>query len=172
MSDRPDRAALEQALVEAIHDEYKACATYRRIIQQFGPIRPFVNIIESERRHIMALIPLFKRYDIPIPEDDWETRVTVPASVQEACEEGVRGEIENAEMYRRLLSQTRNYFDVQTVFLNLQRASQFNHLSAFRRCAERGGMASPRHQGMGGGCGGGRGRRHRRRGGWGKCGNN
>ncbi|MEB3884290.1 DUF2202 domain-containing protein [Lyngbya sp. CCY1209] len=169
MSDRPDRAALERALVEAINDEYKACATYGKIIKKFGPIRPFVNIIESEKRHIMALIPLFKRYEIPIPEDDWETRVTAPASVQEACEAGVRGEIENAEMYRRLLSETRNYFDVQTVFLNLRRASQFNHLTAFRRCAERGGTASPHRQGMRGGCGGGggRGRRHRRRGGWG-----
>ena len=133
--------ALEQALLEALHDEYKACATYRRVIQRFGPIRPFVNIIESEQRHIQALLVLFKKYQIAIPDDDWDQRVTVPESVQDACQQGVQAEIENADMYHRLLSATQNYQDVQQVFLNLQRASQHNHLPAFQRCASQGTTA-------------------------------
>ncbi|XDE60388.1 DUF2202 domain-containing protein [Arthrospira platensis BEA 1257B] len=137
MSDNPALDSLKQALCEAIQDEYKACATYRLIIQKFGPIRPFVNIIEAEKRHIQALIPLFIRYNIPIPEDDWETCIIPPNSVQEACEQGVKAEIENGEMYQRLLKATSNYWDVQNVFLNLQRASQENHLPAFKRCVTR-----------------------------------
>ncbi len=43
------------ALLEALDDEYKAAVTYAQVIDDFGPIRPFVNIIEAERRHIEAL---------------------------------------------------------------------------------------------------------------------
>jgi hypothetical protein len=38
-------------------------------------------------------------------------------------------------MYKKLLELTKNYPDVQRVFLNLQRASQQNHLPAFQRAA-------------------------------------
>ena len=127
---------LESALVEALEDEYKARATYQSVINKFGQIRPFINIIQSEERHIQALLPLFQKYQISIPVDNWADRVTAPASVAEACQTGVRAEIENGEMYQRLLALTSEYSDVQRVFLNLQRASQENHLPAFQRCAE------------------------------------
>ncbi|MEX1316867.1 MAG: hypothetical protein AB1Z22_07025, partial [Synechococcaceae cyanobacterium] len=85
---------------------------------------------------------------LPIPADDWERRVSVPDSLQEACRAGVQGEIENAALYDRLLQQSEAYPDVQRVLGNLRRASQQNHLRAFQRCAERQ-------------AGAGRGRRHR-----------
>ena len=128
---------LEKALVEALEDEYKARATYELIISKFGKIRPFVNILESEKRHIQALLSLFRKYEISIPTDNWAEKVIAPASVAEACEMGVQAEIENGEMYQRLLALTPEYPDVQQVFLNLQRASQENHLPAFQRCAEK-----------------------------------
>ncbi|MGK7896394.1 MAG: DUF2202 domain-containing protein [Xenococcus sp. (in: cyanobacteria)] len=121
---------LQKALVEALQDEYKARATYRLVISKFGAIRPFINIIESEERHIQALLPLFRRYEIPIPIDNWADRVTAPASVLEACQIGVQSEIENGQMYQRLLALTLDYPDVQRVFLNLQRASQMFDMSA------------------------------------------
>ena len=39
--------ALALALNESLQDEYKARATYRAIIQAFGPVRPFINIVEA-----------------------------------------------------------------------------------------------------------------------------
>ncbi|MBE9143029.1 ferritin-like domain-containing protein [Planktothrix mougeotii] len=160
---------LKIALTEAIEDEYKARATYRLILNKFGAIRPFVNIVESEERHIQALMPLFSKYGIVLPEDNWQGRVEVPASVQEACQAGVQAEIENAQMYQRLLDLTEGYPDVQRVFLNLQSASQNNHLPAFQRGAERrlsspfpvslGGQSDRRR---GGGHGQGRGCGHKR----------
>lgn len=107
---------LEKALVEALQDEYKACATYSLVINKFGPIRPFINIIESEKRHIHALISLFRKYNISIPKDEWSNKVEAPSSLLEACKMGVQGEIENREMYDRLLKLTRAYPDVQRVF--------------------------------------------------------
>ncbi|MGK7948744.1 MAG: DUF2202 domain-containing protein, partial [Xenococcaceae cyanobacterium] len=100
---------LEKALVEALQDEYKARATYSLVIGKFGAIRPFINIIKSEERHIQALISLFRKYDFPIPVDDWLNKVEAPNSVLEACQKGVQGEIENREMYQRLLKLTQEY---------------------------------------------------------------
>ncbi|QBQ53108.1 ferritin-like domain-containing protein [Nitrosococcus wardiae] len=143
---------LRKALTEAMNDEYKARATYRQVISRYGDIRPFVNILEAEERHIQALLPLFHKYDIPVPEDDWDSKVDVPSSVSEACQSGVQAEIDNTEMYDRLLHLTQAYPDVYHVFLQLKRASQENHLPAFQRCADRG------QEGAGSR---GRGRRHR-----------
>jgi len=50
-----------------IEDEYKARATYRRVIETFGSVQPFSNIVESEGRHISALLSLFERYDLTPP---------------------------------------------------------------------------------------------------------
>jgi rubrerythrin len=127
---------LNSALTEALQDEYKARTTYRLILDKFGEIAPFRNIVEAEERHIQALLPLFQKYGIPIPADEWEAKIQVPDSISVACELGVQAEIENAELYQRLLQLTQKYPDVQRVFLNLQRASQANHLPAFQRCVD------------------------------------
>ena len=134
---------LAGALTEALHDEDKARATYRAILQRFRPVRPFANIVESEERHIQALLPLFARYGIPVPADRWPAQVITPGSVAQACQEGVQAEVENAAMYERLLAMTADYPDVQRVFHNLQQASQQNHLRAFQRCAARQTLVSP-----------------------------
>ena len=130
---------LKSALEEAILDEYKARATYRQVIRTFGEIRPFTNIVKAEGRHIEALLALFSKYAIAVPEDDWSDRVQAPPSVVEACRIGVQAEIDNATMYDRLLDETKEYEDVQQVLRQLQRASKENHLPAFQRCAERAG---------------------------------
>ncbi len=160
---------IANALVEAINDEYKARAMYQCVINQFGRVRPFINIIEAETRHIQALIPLFHKYGVPVPEDDWLQRVDTPESIVAACRIGVDAEIENAGMYDRLLKQTEGYPDIQQVMTNLQRASTENHLPAFQRCSERasgrqgnlsGKSVTPGRRGGGnGGCCGGRRRR-------------
>ena len=130
---------LSIVLIEAINDEYKARATYRLVIKMFGEIRPFINIVEAEGRHIDALLPLFAKYGVAAPEDDWDSRIEPPLSILDACRIGVEAEIENAEMYNRLLESTIDYPDVQDVLMQLQRASRENHLPAFQRCMERGG---------------------------------
>ena len=138
---------LQQVLTEALEDEYKACAMYRKVIDKFGPVRPFINIIEAEERHIAALIPLFKQYDITIPEDNWDSRLEAPDTLREACQAGVDAEIENMAMYEQLLSATQEA-NVARVLSNLQAASRDNHLPAFQRCLERGeGYGQTEHSG-------------------------
>lgn len=85
-------SSLKDRLTEALDDEYKALAAYRKVIEKFGPIRPFVNIVEAEARHAAALLSLFERYGIPVPEDRWPERVTAPDTVEEACRSAVEAE--------------------------------------------------------------------------------
>jgi hypothetical protein len=135
-------AILKKILVEALEDEYKARASYQAVIRQFGDVRPFINIVEAEGRHIDALLPLFDKYAIEVPEDDWAHRVSCPASLREACQMGVTAEIDNAEMYHRLIAAAEDYPDVQAVLRQLQRASAENHLPAFQRCLSRSNMSA------------------------------
>ena len=124
------------ALNEALQDEFKARATYNKVIETFGPIRPFINIVEAEDRHASALLRQFERLGLKPPKDEWAGRIEAPTSIAIACEEAIAAEIENAEMYDRLLAVIDDP-TVRAVLLNLQDASQSRHLPAFRRCLER-----------------------------------
>lgn len=125
-----------EALREALEDEYRARASYRKVIEAFGPVRPFVNIVEAENRHAKALLALFERFGVEPPQDAWPGRVTAPSTLVEACRAGVEGEIENEAMYERLIAQITDP-EVLAVMRRLQCASQEQHLPAFRRCLER-----------------------------------
>lgn len=127
---------LHQALQMSVYDEFRAEATYQRILERFGPVAPFRNIVHAETRHIQALLPLFYRHQVPIPINDWYPQVHPADTLTENCELGVAGEIQNAQMYAHLLSHQPPE-DVARVFLNLQHASKNHHLPAFRRCVAR-----------------------------------
>jgi hypothetical protein len=124
------------ALREALDDEYKAVATYDRVLADFGEVGPFTNIVEAERRHVRALAAVFDRYGLPLPANTWGERAPRYESIRAACSAGVEGEIENGAMYDRLIAVT-THTDIIEVFENLRRASQENHLAAFRRCVAR-----------------------------------
>jgi rubrerythrin len=131
----PDTSTID-ALREALEDEYRARATYRAVIEAFGPVRPFANIVEAEDRHAEALLALFARFGVEPPKDTWPGRVTAPATLAEACRAGVEAEIENESMYERLLGQISDP-DTLAVMRRLQQASRERHLPAFRRCLQR-----------------------------------
>jgi hypothetical protein len=124
------------ALHEALDDEYKAHATYEAVIRDFGPVRPFVNIVESEGRHIEALLRLFERYDLPVPANPYRDEPPRFDSLADACAAGVQGEIDNGELYDRLLAASERP-DIRHVLSRLQEASQQRHLPAFQRCLAR-----------------------------------
>lgn len=127
------------ALAEALDDEYKARATYAKVIERFGPVRPFINIVEAEERHARALLALYERHGLEAPANVWadSDRIETPETLTEACRRAVAGEIENIEMYDRLLAAVEEP-DCRRVLENLQAASRDRHLPAFRRCVARG----------------------------------
>ncbi|MDP1948438.1 MAG: DUF2202 domain-containing protein [Nitrospirota bacterium] len=127
-------------ILEALNDEYKARAFYRLVIKTFGPVRPFINIVEAEDTHARAVEALCARYGIPLSPDDWEAKLQPPASMLEACRTGVEGEYENIAMYDRFLRETEEP-EVRGLFQRLQARSRDAHLPAFERCVARGGEA-------------------------------
>ncbi len=120
---------LADMLTYALQDECLAHAEYAYIIDTYGSVRPFTNIIRAEETHIEALLPLFETYGVTAPEDDASTRIAKVASLTEAYEAGVDAEIDNIAMYEAFLQEDLPS-DVRTVFESLMRASE-SHLQAF-----------------------------------------
>ncbi|MBD3318691.1 DUF2202 domain-containing protein [Candidatus Woesearchaeota archaeon] len=123
-----------QALKLTLEDEYKAEATYQKVLDTFGNVRPFSNIIRAEQTHSEALIVLFEQFGIEVPVNEWYENVPAFLSIQGACQEGVQAEIANVALYDRLLVDVQND-DIRAVFERLRDASKNNHLPAFERCA-------------------------------------
>lgn len=146
---------LQSVLLDALDDERKAEATYEAVIAKFGPVRPFINIIEAEQRHAGAIERQLHRLGFPIPENRWNGKVEAPVSLAAACEFAVQAEIENIALYDTLIPTISDPI-VREVFQNLQAASRDNHLPAFRRCLVRDGAGAGDGGGRGRGRGGGR----------------
>ncbi|GGM38265.1 hypothetical protein GCM10011351_25530 [Paraliobacillus quinghaiensis] len=122
---------LPQMLTYAIQDEYLAQARYDNILGTYGDIPTFIRIKQAELRHINALLPLFERYQVPVPADVSQNFVTTPESIKASFAAGVQGEIDNIAMYDKFLSYEIP-IDMRTVFQQLRNAS-VNHLAAFER---------------------------------------
>jgi hypothetical protein len=123
-----------EALLMALDDEYKAWSVYDQVIADFGAVRPFTNIQRAEANHIAALVALFDRYGLDVPENEWPGSVPAFDTLSEACEAGVQAEIDNADLYDQLFGMADNS-DILQVFGSLQQASQTKHLPAFESCA-------------------------------------
>lgn len=123
---------LEEALTYAIQDEYLAQARYDTIIAKFGSIRPFTQIKAAEQRHITALLSLFEKYKIKVPENKAQQYTKEPSTLKEAYQAGVQGEVDNIAMYKKLSSMSDLPQDVRGVMKQLGEASQ-NHLASFKK---------------------------------------
>lgn len=124
------------ALLEALDDERAAEDLYRAVIARYGPISPFVNIVESERMHQQRLVHLLIRYGLEVPPRT-ATRPVLAETLEEQCRRAVDAEHANIAMYERFLRSVEEA-DIRRVFRHLQAAARDNHLPAFERCAQRG----------------------------------
>ena len=127
---------LAAILNDALDDEYKAEATYAAVIARFGAVRPFINIVEAERRHAGALVRQCERLGIAPVANRWAGKVAAPASLRDACAEAIAAEVENIALYDRLLPGVADT-QLRDVLERLQEASRDRHLPAFRRCLDR-----------------------------------
>ena len=128
-------ADVRAAMTEAIGDEYRAEAIYQGVIDDFGAVTPFANIINAEVRHSLALARLFETRGLSVPLNTWTGgAVQRYPSVPAACAAGVVAERENIAIYDRHFALPLPS-DVRQVFQNNRGASLHNHLPAFDRCA-------------------------------------
>ena len=122
---------ISKMLTYAIEDEYMSRGEYEAVMEKFGKYPPFSNIIKAEKRHVELLLPLFKKYNVPVPPDRGRELAKVPATFNEALQLGVKAEIENIAIYKRFLRQDLPN-DVKDVFQRLLAGSE-NHLAAFQK---------------------------------------
>ncbi len=122
-----------EALYMALDDEYHALAVYQSVIATFGNVEPFVEIAQSEQKHIDALVNQFNKYGLTVPENPWIGNVPTFDSLQQACQTGVEAEIANADLYNQLFSMIDDA-RLTRVFTNLSNASLNSHLPQFEAC--------------------------------------
>jgi len=135
-------ASVVEAMDLALADERQAHRTYSDILDVFGEVRPFSNIVHAEARHIEALLSLYSAYSAPVAADDSMHYPDIAKlDLKALCEKGVAAEIENVRLYdEELLPAVSAYPDIAVVFTNLRNASADRHLPAFQRCVDRGGQ--------------------------------
>jgi rubrerythrin len=128
-----------KALSMALEDEYRAEATYNAVLGSFPGARPFINIIEAERRHADRVKAEMDRVGITYAKTNpYLGTFKAPASVLEACQQGIVAEEENIALYDRVLPSVTDG-QIRETLTALQSASRERHLPAFQRCVARGG---------------------------------
>lgn len=127
-----DSFSVENMLTYALQDEYLAKAEYDAVIENYGKIRPFTNIVLSEEQHISLLKPFFEKYNVKLPEDNSNKYIFVPDNLTDTFKLEVKTEVNNIAMYEKFLSQKDIPEDLKLVFEALKNASE-NHLRAFER---------------------------------------
>lgn len=131
----------QEAVLEALvgaEGEYAAYATYDAILNEYGNVNPYANIMAAEAKHIDALKQILDQYEVAYPvENPHLGMIEAPESLAAAAQAGVDAEIANVALYDEQLEVVEDYPDIVAVFVNLQRASQEQHLPAFQRAAAR-----------------------------------
>ncbi|CDL01228.1 conserved protein of unknown function [Magnetospirillum gryphiswaldense MSR-1 v2] len=75
---------VHQALQEALEAAYLARATSAAVIDRFGPVRPFVSVIQWEQRQINGLQNLLRQRGWPVAVDRHGGRVVAPPCPDQA----------------------------------------------------------------------------------------
>ena len=131
----------QEAVLEALvgaEGEYAAYATYDAILDEYGNVNPYANIMTAEARHIDALKQILDQYEVAYPtENPYLGMIEAPESLAVAAQAGVDAEIANVALYDEQLEAVEDYPDIVSVFVSLQAASQEQHLPAFERAAAR-----------------------------------
>ena len=127
-------SALEQTLIDGFQDENHAYWVYRRVMADFGSVRPFSNIVYAEQQHADSIATLLRARGWTVPPSVWSLD-NAPGfeSVAAACRGAAQAERDNIALYDELLRQDLPD-DVRAVFQNNRAASLNNHLPAFSRC--------------------------------------
>lgn len=126
---------VQAALERSLQAEYRSETTYQGVVEDLGPLAPFVNVLSAEQRHSASIAALFVRRGLTTPANSW-TLTTVPhfSSVPLACDAAAAAERGQVAMYDELLRLALPA-DVRQVFDNVRLASLANHLPAFERCS-------------------------------------
>ncbi len=118
---------VQTMLLNALQEERLAAATYQAVIDKFGEVKPFTNILKAEEQHIAAVENLLRVNNINVPENT--VTAEAPKTLEEAYAKAIEVEKEDIALYKRMLPNISNTM-IKTVFTRLSNASE-RHLKAF-----------------------------------------
>jgi len=124
-----DQTSLKATLDVVLADEYKARAEYALIVDQYGAVSPYVQLIQAETKHISALSRIYDAFGWTLPADNGASFAVAPTSLEASYQIGIEAETANIALYETYLD-TDLPDSVARVFANLQNASE-HHLAAF-----------------------------------------
>jgi len=110
-------------------------ATYQAVLDKFGSVAPFSNIVQSEATHIAALERLFNAYGC-LSAGYVCGQCPAPATLKDAALTGVEARESECGDVRWLPDYVQEP-DVRAVFAQLRNASQAKHLPAFQNALSR-----------------------------------
>jgi hypothetical protein len=124
-----EKNSLEQAILE----EYGALNLYNAVLNQFGSVAPFDQIVRAEQQHVNALSRQATKYGVAVPTNPGLTTSPTFTTLNDACKAGIAAEIADAKLYDDLKPMV-THTDILQVFNNLQYASLNSHLPSFQIC--------------------------------------
>ena len=124
--------AAKTSLRDALLDEYSNEIYYAKVMEKFGPGRPFSNLHPAEQRHAGALLSLFSRYGLEPPSKDEAVAPAIPDTLPDATRLAAERERANIGLYDRLIDSITQP-DIRQVFDRLRNASANRHLPALER---------------------------------------
>lgn len=126
---------LTLTLTRTLQGEYRTDAIYQGVLNDFGQIQLFVNVLGAEARHSAIVGQRFTVRGLAVPPST-SSVATVPhfATVTAACAAGAAAERDIVAKYDELLRADLPP-DVRQAFTNIREASLLNHLPAFERCS-------------------------------------
>jgi hypothetical protein len=128
--------ALRTALEEALDSESRAEATFEAAIAAFGPVEPFVGVVEAARRNTDDLLRLFERHGLEPPANRWRGRIPKPADVAEACQTARNAVQDAAGCYDRLIDRIEAE-DARAVIQRLRDVARAMDLPMLKDCCDR-----------------------------------
>lgn len=122
-------------LGQSLQHEYRTETIYQGVIDDLGPLAPFVNVLSAEQRHSLTIRQLFETRGMTPPPNSW-TPAMVPhfTTVPLACRAAAAAERASIAMYGNMLLLDLPA-DVRQAFERVRLASLTNHLPAFERCS-------------------------------------
>jgi hypothetical protein len=120
---------LSQAILEA----YSVLNLYRQVIDTFGNVTPFSQIVFSEQQQVRALTQTAEQYGMSVPANPGLAAAPTFKTLNAACTAGADAEWTQAALIDQLKPAIR-HSDILQVFDNLQKASLKNHLPSFQTC--------------------------------------
>ena len=124
------------ALIRALDENYKEYTLYKRVVEKFGPIRPFIMIVRAKEKQTVMLKAVFDKYILDIPENTYLLRdMKIPNNKSTVCRFGSDTELASIDLFQNeLMPLVGDYEDITSVFSDIVKMSSEKYLPAFDRC--------------------------------------